>query len=150
MPRFITGDRSPLLIIQSHQRVTFFRAGEPARRVWVDGRRLPAPDDVEPFLKGTAVGNYEGQELVIESRGFKDEPIDSTGVPHSDALQIVEHYHRIDDQTLKVDVVLKDPEAYSRPLNTSVIYKAVKDPLWEPQEFICTPKTNYHPDRYVR
>ena len=149
MPRFVTGDRSSLLIIQSHQRVTLMRSGEGARRIWLDGRVLPPAKDLEPFYKGISVGRYDGQELVVDSGGFKDWPIDSTGVPHSDKLHISEHYRRLDAQTMKVDVTLTDPDAYSRPIVSTVFYHAVTDPNWEPKEFICTPKTDYHPDRYA-
>ena len=34
-------------------------------------------------------------------------------------------------------------------MTTTVTYKASNDPLWEPHEFICTPRTDYHPDAYV-
>ncbi|WP_174279049.1 hypothetical protein [Sphingomonas bacterium] len=150
MPRFITGDRGPLLIIQSHDRVTLYRDGMGPRRAWLDGRALPAPRDLESFYSGTTVGRYEGQDLVLDSMGFKDQPIDGTGVPHSDRLKIAERYHRVDEATLRVTVTLTDPLAYARPLTATVIYKAVDDPLWEPREFLCTPRTGYHPDLFVR
>ena len=79
-----------------------------------------------------------------------DYPIDSTGVPHGDKLKIVERFHRVDEQTLKVDITLTDADAYTRPMTATVIYKASNDPLWEPKEFVCTPQTNYHPEAYVR
>jgi hypothetical protein len=150
MPRFITGDKSSLLIIQNHGRVMFYRDGEQPRRVWLDGRSSPASADLEPFPKGTAIGHYENSDLIIESIGFKDQPIDSTGAPHSDKLRISERYHRVDPQTLAVHVTLTDLVALSRSMTTTVIYKALNNPLWEPYEFICTPQTDYHPDRYVK
>ena len=149
MPRFITGDRSPLLIIQSHERVTMQRSGEGARRIWLDGRAIPAQKDLESFYKGTAVGRYDGHDLLVDSEGFKDEPIDATGMPHGDRMHISERYHRVDAQTLRVEVTVKDPDALARPIATTIVYKAVTDPAWEPKEFICTPKTDYHLDRYV-
>ena len=149
MPRFITGVKGPLLIVQTRGRVMFYRDGDGPRRVWLDGRGLLAPADVEPFPKGTAIGRYEGKDLLVESVGFKSLPVDSTGIPHSEKLKISERYHRVDPQTLTVQVTLTDPSAYARPLMTTVTYKALHDPLWEPQEFLCTPGTDYHPDRYV-
>jgi hypothetical protein len=150
MPRFMTGTNGPLLIIQTPGRVTLYRDGAPVRRVWLDGRSNPQPDDLEDFSNGNAIGHYEGQELVTEIIGIKDYPIDSTGMPHSEKLKIVERLHRVDEQTLRADITLTDPLAYARPMTTTVTYKALNDPLWEPREFICTPGTNYHPDRYVR
>ena len=149
MPRFITGDKGTLLIIQSHDRVTLYRDGMGPRRAWLDGRSFPEPKDVEAFYSGNTIGHYDGQDLVLQSIGFKDQPIDSTGVPHSDQLKITERYHRIDKNRLQVTVTLTDPLAYSRPMKAIVTYAKVDDPLWEPHEFICTPKTDYHPELFV-
>ena len=149
MPRFITGTNEGLLIIQTPGRVTMYRDGIPVRRIWLDGRPLPMAKDLESFSNGNAVGHYDGGDLVTEVIGIKDQPIDSTGVPHSDALKIIERFHRLDAKTLRVTVTLTDPAAYTRPLVSTVTYTALADPLWEPHEFLCTPKTGYHPDKYV-
>lgn len=150
MPRFMSGTNGPLLIIQTPGRITEYRDGDPVRRIWLDGRQQPKPADLESFSNGTATGRYEGRDLVTDVVGLKDEPIDGTGVPHSDDLVITERYHRVDADTLQVDIELKDPTAYVAPMRTTVTYKAVNDPAWRPTEFICTPQTNYHPETYVR
>ena len=150
MPRYMTGTRSELLIIQTPGRVMMYRDSAPVRRIWLDGHPFPAAKDLESFSNGNARGRYEGGDLVTEIVGIKDEPIDSTGVPHSDDLKISERLHRLDANTLRVTVTLTDPTAYTRPLVSTVTYRASDNPSWEPKEFICTPKTDYHPDIYVR
>lgn len=149
MPRFMTGTRGPLLILQTPGRVMMYRDGDPVRRIWLDGHPLPAAKDIESFSNGNAEGRYEGSDLVTHIVGVKDQPIDSTGVPHSDDLSISERFHRLDAKTLRVEVTLTDPTAYTRPMVSTVVYKAYDDPLWEPKEVICTPKTDYRPDVYV-
>ena len=149
MPRFMSGTHGPLLIIQTPGRITLYRDGDPVRRIWLDASVLPKPADLENFSNGNAIGRYEGADLVSEIVGIRDQPIDSTGVPHSDALKIVERFHRVDAKTLKVVITLTDATAYTEPMTTTVIYKALNAPLWTPKEFICTPVTNYHPDVYV-
>ena len=149
MPRFITGAKGALLILQTPGRVMMYRDGDPVRRIWLDGHPLPASKDLESFSNGNASGRYEGEDLVTEVIGVKDEPIDGTGVPHSDDLKITERYHRLDADTLRVEITLTDPTAYTQPMTDTVIFKALKDPSWEPKEFICTPKTNYDPDAYI-
>ena len=150
MPRFMTGTRSPLLILQTPGRVMMYRDSAPVRRIWLDGHPFPAPKDLDSFSNGNARGRYEGQTLVTEVIGIKGEPIDGTGVPHSDDLKLQERIRRLDADTLRVDVTLNDPTAYTRPMTTTVTYKALKDPSWKPTEFLCTPRTDYHPDVYVR
>ena len=149
MPRFTTGTHGPLLIIQTPGRVMLYRDGIPVRRVWLTGVTLPNKKDLEDFFNGNSIGRYEGPDLVTEVAGMKDLPIDSTGVPHSEDLKIVERFHRVDANMLKVMVTLTDPAAYTKPMTTTVRYKKLDNPLWEPAEFVCTPVTNYHPDRYV-
>ncbi len=149
MPRFMTGATGALLIMQTPGRATLYRDGDPVRRVWLDGRSQPKSASLESFSNGNAVGRYEGADLVTDVIGIKNEPIDSTGVPHSDDLRITERFHRIDGETLQVDITLVDAAAFNEPMHATVLYKAFDDPAWEPQEFICTPTTNYHPEAYV-
>ncbi len=150
MPRFDTGMTGPLLIIQTPGRVMLYRDGMPVRRVWLDGRPFPAAKDLEEFSNGSAMGHYDGGDLLVEVRGIRDQPIDATGVPHSDQLVVQERFHRVDVKTLRVTVTMTDPVAFSRPLMTSVIYGAGNSRAWEPKEWLCQPGTNYHPDAFVR
>ena len=150
MPRFMTGMTGPMLIIQTPGRVMVYRDGIPTRRIWLDGHPNPAPKDLESFYGGNAVGRYQGGDLMTEVVGITDQPIDATGVPHSDALKIVERFHRIDAKTLPVTITLTDATAYTRPMTSTVTYTSYGDPLWEPREFLCTPKTDFHPERFVR
>ena len=150
MPRFMAGMTGPMLIIQTPGRVMFYRDGLPVRRVWLDGRPMALAKDIEAFSNGNAMGHYVGGDLVTDVAGIRDQPIDATGVPHSDSLRITERLHRVDANTLKVEVTLTDPLAYKAPLRTTVLYRKSDDPRWEPHEFLCKPKTDYHPEIMVR
>lgn len=150
MPRYLTGAKNPLLLMQTPRRVTLYRDGETPRRIWLDGRAFPAPEDLEVFPHGTSVGRYEGDEMVIETIGLTDMPIDATGVPHSDQLKIVSRLRRVDERTLRVQVTLTDPVAFSKSMATTATYRKLDDPSWEPREYLCTPVTDHHPEIYVR
>lgn len=150
MPRFVTGMTPPMLILQTPGRVMMYRDGIPVRRIWLDGRPQPKPADLESFSNGNAIARYVGKDLLTDIAGIRDQPIDSTGVPHSDALRIVERYTRVDPQTLRVTVTLTDKTAFTRPMTSTVIYKLHDNPLWEPREFLCTPQTGFAPDQYVQ
>lgn len=150
MPRFVTGMTPPMLILQTPGRVMMYRDGMPVRRIWLDGRPQPRPEDLESFSNGNSIGRFVGNDLVTDVAGIKDQPIDSSGIPHSDALKIVERYTRVDAQTLKVTVTLTDKVAFTRPMTSTVIYKLHSDPLWEPREFLCTPQTGYAPEQFVQ
>lgn len=150
MPRFVTGMTPPMLILQTPGRVMMYRDGIPVRRIWLDGRPQPRPEDLESFSNGNAIGRTVGKDLVTDIAGIRDQPVDATGVPHSDDLKIVERYTRVDPQTLRVTVTMTDKTAFTRPMTSTVIYKLHDDPLWEPREFLCTPQTGFAPEQYVQ
>jgi hypothetical protein len=150
MPRFMSGTKGPLLIVQTPGRVTLHRDGWSSRRIWLDGRSQPPSKDLEDFYNGNSIGRYEGATLVIETIGVKEQPIDGTGVPHSEQLKIVERLTRLDDETLRVSIELHDPASYKKPMKSLIIYKALNDPLWEPKDLICSPKTDYHSELFVK
>jgi hypothetical protein len=65
------------------------------RTVFTDGRPLPA--DPSPSWMGYSVGHWEGDTLVVESGGFNDRSwLDIEGHPHTEALRIIERFHRRD------------------------------------------------------
>ena len=50
--------------------VQFFEYRHDWREIWLDGRALPAGDDLYPKWNGFSVGRWQGDELVVESVGF--------------------------------------------------------------------------------
>ncbi len=151
MPRYMTSTTTPLLIIQTPGRVTMYRDNSPVRRIWLDGRVNAGIEDLEAFSNGNSIARYEGGALLTKVEGLRtDYPIDSTGASHGETAVIEERISPQSDGTLRVDITLTDKEALTRPIRSSVIYRPLGDPKWEPKEFICTPKTAYHPEVYVR
>jgi hypothetical protein len=69
---------------------------------------------------GDAVGHYEGDTLVVDVIGFNDKAwLDQAGHPQTEKLHLRERYTRTDSLTLKYEVTIDDPGAYSRPWTTS-------------------------------
>ena len=55
--------------------------------------------------QGYSVGRWEGDTLVVESNGFNDKTwVSRRGLPHTEALRMVERYHRTDFGRLEIDV----------------------------------------------
>jgi hypothetical protein len=80
-----------------------------------DGR---AHRDVPPSNRGDAVGRWEGDILVVDKTNFTDSSwISAEGRVsfHSDALHIVERYHRVDANTLEIEATLEDPKVLTGP-----------------------------------
>jgi len=59
---------------------------------------------------------------VVETAGFNDKydksSLDIMGHPHSEALRVVERYHRRDFGHLDVDMTFNDPVMYTKPFSS--------------------------------
>ena len=54
--------------------------------------------------------------FVAESNGFDDRSwLDNVGRPHSNALHVIEQYHRADRDHLQISVTIDDPKMYTKP-----------------------------------
>jgi hypothetical protein len=57
------------------------------RDIWMDGRKLPKVDDYLPRFNGYSVGKWEGDTLVVETMGFRDDGwLDIYGTPMTSAV----------------------------------------------------------------
>jgi hypothetical protein len=86
------------------------------RQVFMDGRAHPPADELQPSWHGHSIGWWEGDTLVIDTVGFNDLTwFDNYGHLHSDKLHVVERLTRTDLGNLRMDFLIDDPGAYSRP-----------------------------------
>ena len=77
-------------------------------------------DDDNPLYYGRSVGKWEGDTLVVDTRGFNEDFwFTNGGLPHTDQLRLLERFSRPDFDTLKYDVTIEDPGAYTRPWSSS-------------------------------
>ena len=105
------------------------------RQIFTDGRALPT-DDPQPWWDGYSVGTWDGDTLVVESRGFRgDGWLDVNGSPFTEALKLTERFRRPTYGRLEIDITIDDPKAYTRPWTVRVNQRlAVDDQLIE---FVC-------------
>jgi biotin operon repressor len=70
----------------------------------------------------------EGDALVVETIGFNDRTVlDLMGHPHSDALRVVERYHRRDFGHMDVEVTIDDPKMYTKPFSIKFTQNLLAD-----------------------
>lgn len=106
------------------------------RQIFLDGRDLPATDDVLPWWYGYSTGHWEGDTLVVESTGFRDDGwLDVNGSPLTNAGHITERYTRDTYGHMTVDVTIEDPKSYTRPFTVRVEHGIMLDTNLI--EFIC-------------
>jgi hypothetical protein len=77
-------------------------------------------DDDNPLYYGRSVAKWEGDTLVADTRGFNEDFwFSNGGLPHTEQLRLVERFTRTDFDTLRYEVTIEDPGAYTRPWKSS-------------------------------
>jgi hypothetical protein len=100
-----------------------------------DGRALPT--DPEPTWNGYSVGKWDGDTLVVDSNGFRDDTwIDRNGSPLTSAARVTERFRRPDFGHLQIEVTVNDPKAYSRPWTATLTQDLAVDT--ELLDYHCT------------
>jgi hypothetical protein len=77
---------------------------------------------------GWSNGRWEGETLVVDTKGFNDLSwLDRAGNFHSDALHVVERFTPRSAETINYEVTIEDPKVFSRPWKMSMpLYKHVE------------------------
>jgi len=84
------------------------------RQIFIDGRPLPA--DPNPSFNGYSTGKWEGDTLVVETIGFRDDIwLDAAGNPVTAAAKITERFRRPNFGNLEISLTVDDPKAYTAP-----------------------------------
>jgi hypothetical protein len=114
-----------------------YEGNEGLRQIFTDGRPLPVVDEnLQPWWYGYSVGRWEGDELVVETVGFRDDVwLDVLGSPLTGRGKMTERFRRLNYGTLQIDVTIEDPAAYTRPFTVRVNQRLFPDA--ELIEFIC-------------
>jgi hypothetical protein len=96
------------------------------RQIFTDGR--PLPEDPQPSWNGYSTGKWEGDTLVVETIGFRDDLwMDMAGSPLTNAATVTERFHRPNFGTLEIEATVNDPKAYTRPWTVKMIHKVMLD-----------------------
>lgn len=115
--------------------------------IYMDGRRHPETHDLQPSYYGHSVGHWEGDSLVIDTVGFSERVwMNRDALPSTDKLHLVERLTRTDFETLKYEVSIDDPGAYTTTWNSGFSLKlGTGDELFE---YLCQ-DNNHGPEMMV-
>jgi hypothetical protein len=84
------------------------------RTIYMDGRSHPA--DLTPTYLGHSIGHWDGDTLVVDTRGFNENFwMNRDGLPHTSQLHLSERFTRVNNDTLNYEVTIDDPGAYTAP-----------------------------------
>ena len=120
MPHIVKFVHTPRLIIGLEEYNATYR------QIFLDGRALP--EDANPAWNGYSVGRWEGDSLVVDSIGFRDDLwLDVRGSPLTNAGKVRERMTRPDFGHLNVEVTVDDPKAYTRPWTVTLRQQILAD-----------------------
>ena len=112
--------QTPDLTIQLYEQLNHYR------QIFMDGR--PQPEDPNPTWYGYAVGHYEGDQLVVETKGFNDKTwLDDSGTPNTEMMRTVERFRRVDFGHMNLEVTMDDPKAYTKPWTMLISLQLMAD-----------------------
>ena len=113
----------------------FYSTDHAVRRVYMDGRGHPP--NSEAAWMGHSIGRYEGDALVIDTVGIKDQVwLDTEGHPHTDALRLTERIQRTSQNRLEIEITIDDPKTFKKPWKRKLV-KGLQEPgpqLWDTSE----------------
>jgi hypothetical protein len=138
----------PVQIVQSDAEILMLSEFASAQRTIFINGSAPPPADT---WMGWSNGRWDGDTLVIDSRGFMggtiaalDETgavqvrfLDRAGNYHTDGLHVVERIRRIGPDHLSYEATIEDPNVYTRPWTISMpLYRRI-EPNMQLGEFKC-------------
>ena len=126
----------PRKIVQaSNVMVIAYEANAGLRQIFLDGRSAPAGDP-HPWWFGYSVGQWDGDTLVVETTGLRDEGwLDVNGSPITTQARVTERFRRPSVGRLEIDITVNDPKAYTRPWTVRVNQRLLATD--ELIEFVC-------------
>lgn len=133
MPAMMQG-MFPMEVLESDGQITIVQeAYSQIRRVYLDDT-IPKWEDAEPRFWGHSAGRWEGETLVVDTVGIK-ENVMFRNVPHSAAMQISERIHLVDENHMVDEVTVTDPEYLTAPWQWTWMY--VRRPGYKMYEYVC-------------
>ncbi|MEP7310987.1 MAG: hypothetical protein ABI859_00265 [Pseudomonadota bacterium] len=103
------------------------------RRIYLN-EKMPPVDEINPTLTGYSVGHWEGDTLIVETRGIRKDAM-FFHIPHSEDMRIVERLRRNGSQ-LEDHIVVEDPKALAQPYVITFRYK-LAPARYKLSEYLC-------------
>ena len=115
--QFLTPYGVEIVEIEALKRLYIFDIGGPHtyREVFMDGRGHPA--EPIPTNYGHNIGWWDGDTLVVDSVGYNEDFwFERSGIPHTEAVHVIETFRRTDPETIEYTFTMEDPIAYDSPV----------------------------------
>ena len=125
-PRIWTDDYYKRIIMAPDRMVILTERNMQYRQIFMDGR--PLPNDPNPTWNGYSTAKWDGDTLVVDTIGFRDELwLDAFGNPLTDQAKMTERIRRPNFGTLEIEITINDPKAYTAPFTVKLTEPLILD-----------------------
>lgn len=122
----------PFQIMQDDRHVAFLFEINTWHHVVPLTTEFPRLTAEHPTWYGYSIGRWDGDTLVVETRGFNGYTrLDTVGHPHSDALHLTQTFRRLDAARMAYTVTVRDPKTYTRAWSNERTFTRLDGPLIE-------------------
>jgi hypothetical protein len=137
-----------IIQLPEHKRIVMIFEGATHvwREIYLDGRKFPEGDALNPTYLGYSVGRWQDKDtLIVENKGFNENSwLDYFGHPHTDKMEVTERWSRPNKGQLRYEATVSDPGAYTRPFTLmwdNITWDTDLTP--ELPEYICQENNRY-------
>jgi hypothetical protein len=124
----------PIEILQtSRQLVVLAEFLTQTRRIYLN-EKMPALEDISPGYNGYSVAQWQGQTLVVHTRGVRED-VRFMGIPHSAQMEMTERLRLTAPGRLENQITIDDPGVLAKPYAFTFGYK--RNPQYRILEYIC-------------
>jgi hypothetical protein len=139
MPGMMSGP-FPMEVLQSRGQVTIIQESFTQIRRILLNRPQKAVDAVDPSFYGHSVGRWEGDTLVVDTIGIKED-VRYQNVPHSEQMRIKERIRLVQPDVLWDEITIEDPITLEKPWTFTFAYRRMPD--YTLLEYICEDNREY-------
>ena len=86
---------------------------------------------------GFSLGRWEGETLVVETRGLQPNWLDRAGNFYTETAHMVERFTRISNDAIRYEVTIEDPNVFTRPWTISMPLYRRLEPNAQLLEYPC-------------
>lgn len=113
------------------------------RRIYLN-EKMPPLEDVSPSYNGYSVGHWEGETLVVQTIGVRED-VQFYEIPHSAQMKLTERMKVTGPDLMEIQVTIDDPAFLARPYVFTIGYK--RRIGYRIMEYICD-NNRYHVDQH--
>ena len=131
----------PVEFLQTGSQVTIIaEAMSQVRRIYLDKPQAKI-EDVPPGYFGHSVGHWEGETLVVDTIGVREDVVGYKDMPHSDQMHIRERLHLLAPDILHDQITIEDPTVLEKPFTYTVGFRRLSN--YEMLEYVCENNRDY-------